>query len=136
LGPSHDYPLTRLIYPPPTDEPPDTVGLNSWGWLVNLIFEAAKQDPERILPDVAIFVGDTTHAFRTGQFEERYKLKRDWMTQIFGARTDEMLHLLAEYEGQHQYAVEAKREAQTWLNDLASGTSPAPSTTPQAGESH
>ncbi len=126
LGPAHDYPLTRLIYPPPTDEPPDTFALESLGWLVDLIFETARQDSERILPDVAIFVGDTTHGFRSGQFEERYKLKRDWVTRIFGTRTEEILRLLAGYAGKHQYALEARREAQTWLKEVADGMPPLP----------
>jgi hypothetical protein len=70
--------LTRLIYPPPTDEPPDTISFDEWGWLVPIILDAARIDPERILPDLAVLVGDTIHGFRTGQFEQRYKLKRDW----------------------------------------------------------
>jgi hypothetical protein len=122
LGPEHEYPLTRLIYPPPTDEPPDTIPSNSWAWLVELIFDAAKLDEERILPDVAIFVGDTSHGFRTGKFEERYKLRRDWMKEIFGARTDQMLKLLAAYGGSNQYAMDAKREAEAWLKERASAS--------------
>jgi hypothetical protein len=125
LGPQHEYPLTRLVYPPPTDEPADTVPLDSWGWLVDLIIEAASVNEERIVPDVAILVGDTTHGFRTGKFEERYKLRREWMTQVFGARTDEMLHILAEYHGSHEHALNATKEAALWLKERASNpTSP------------
>jgi hypothetical protein len=41
LGSAHDYPLTRLIFPPPTDEPPDSIPFEDWGWLVGTIIDAA-----------------------------------------------------------------------------------------------
>ncbi len=115
LGPKHEYPLTRLVYPPPSDEPPDTQPLNSWGWLVGLILAAAATREERIVPDVAIMVGDTSSGFRSGNFEDRYKLKRDWMTQIFGDRTRQMLTIFADYKGKNEYALGAKVGALQWL---------------------
>jgi hypothetical protein len=33
---------------------------------------------------------------------------------------------LATYEGEHQYASEAKREAQIWLKEIADGPAPTP----------
>jgi len=136
LGAKHEYPLTRLVYPPPMDEPPDTVPLDSWGWLVDLIITTAKANEERIVPDVSVMVGDTLHGFRTGQFEQRYKLKREWMSQIFGARTDEMLHILADYRGRHEHAVGARAEAKLWLAEKAN-SAPTESEPPvQADRDH
>lgn len=124
LGPKHDYPLTRLVYPPPSDEPPDTQPLNGWGWLVDLIVAAAPSS-DRIIPDVAIMVGDTSAGFRSGRFDERYKLKRDWLAEIFGVRTDDMLRIFAEYEGKNEYALGAKAEAKKWLAERADPAAPA-----------
>jgi hypothetical protein len=117
LDPNHEYPLTRLVYPPPSDEPLDTQPKNSWGWLVGLILAAAVAHEERIVPDVAIMVGDTTSGFRSGNFEDRYKLKRDWVTEIFGDRTPEMLQIFAGYSGKNEYALGAKVASQQWLDE-------------------
>jgi hypothetical protein len=124
LGTVNDYPLTRLIFPPPTDEPPDTVGLDEWAWLVPIIIDAARVNPDRVLSDVAVLVGDTIHGFRTGQFQQRYKLKRDWLTKIFGDRSDDVIALLANYQGSHEWAREAKQEAQTWLSERSAPSKP------------
>ena len=117
LGTEHPYALTRLVFPPPTDEPSDPVPFEGWSWLVDLIIEAAKRSPEKILPDVAILVGDTTHGFRTGTFEEGYLLKRDWLSKIFGSRAKEILEILAEYSGPNEYANHAKVAARAWLDE-------------------
>jgi hypothetical protein len=117
LGSEHPYALTRLVYPPPTNEPPDTVPANSWGWLTELIVAAAKDAEEQIVPDVAVMIGDTTHGFRSGRFEQQYKLKREWMSELFGNRTLEMLRILADYDGSHEYAIAAKEEARQWLSE-------------------
>jgi hypothetical protein len=124
LGTVHEYPLTRLIYPPPTDEPADTVELEHWAWLVPIIIDAAKINPDRIIPDIAVLVGDTVHGFRTGQFEQRYKLKREWLTKIFGDRSDDVIALLADYQGSHEWAREAKQEALTWLSERSATSKP------------
>jgi energy-coupling factor transporter ATP-binding protein EcfA2 len=119
LGSQHEVPLTRLVYPPPSDQPPDTISFSSWGWLVDLIIEAARTNEERVVPDVAVLVGDTMQGFRTGTFERRYILKRDWMTEIFGPRTDDMLHILADYHGGQEHALGARKEAKMWLAERA-----------------
>ena len=95
------------------------MALSSWGWLVDLMIEAAKNAPHRIVPDVVILVGDTAHGIRSGNFEQRYKLKRDRMLEIFGARTEEMLSMMAQYDGDHEYALLARGEAGGWLAELA-----------------
>ena len=131
LGTQHEYPLTRFIFPPPTDEPQDTVALSSWGWLVDIIVEAAEKAPNRILPDVAVLVADTAHGIRSGRFEERYRLKREWMTEIFGPRTREMLALMARYDGDHEYAKYGRDEASRWLAEpTQSDASEDPTNTP------
>ncbi len=53
--------------------------------------------------------------FRTGQFDQRYELKRDKLSEFFGDRTRVMLGLLAEYGGSNEYAVAAKEEAKKWI---------------------
>ena len=113
----HEYPLTRLINPPPLDEPPDPIPWNSWSWLVPLIIEAAKVDEARIIPDVAIFVGDISDSVEMGRFAQHYKLKRERMAEFFGGQTDAMLGILAEYGGDHRYALAAKEEATQWIEE-------------------
>ena len=115
LDPDHEFPLTRLVYPPPSRQPPDPIPWNGWAWLVPLIIEAAKVDEERIVPDIAVLVGDTTVGFRTGQFDRRYELKRDKLSEFFGDQTPAMLGLLAEYGGSNEYALDAKEEAKKWI---------------------
>ena len=115
LDPDHEYPLTRLVYPPPSREPPDPIPWNGWAWLVPLIIEAAKLDEDRIIPDVAVLVGETAVGVRTGQFDQRYELKREKLSEFFGDRTRVMLGLLAEYGGGNEYALAAKEEAKKWI---------------------
>ena len=115
LDPYHQYPLTRLVIPPPTHEPPDPISWDGWGWLVPLIIKAARLDEDRIIPDVTVLVGDTTVGFRTGQFDQRYELKRDKLSEFFGDQTRVMLAILAAYGGSNEYAVAAKEEAKKWI---------------------
>ena len=111
LGPEHECPLTRLVHPPPLHEPPDPIPWNSWAWLVPIIIKAAKVDEARIVPDVAILVGDTGVGVRTGQFDQRYELKREQMAEFFGDQTGVILNILAEYSGNNEYAMAAKEDA-------------------------
>ena len=115
LGPEHEYSLTRLVYPPPSREPADPIPRDSWEWLVPLIIEAAKVDEDRIVPDIVALVGDTAVGVRTGQFDQRYELKRDKLSEFFGDHTRVMLGILAEYSGNNEYAVAAKEEAKKWI---------------------
>lgn len=115
LGPEHEYALTRLVHPPPLNEPPDPIPWDSWASLVPIIIEAAKVNEDRIVPDVAILVGDTAVGVRTGQFDQPYELKREQMVEFFGNQTHVMLEILAEYGGKHEYALAAKEEATKWI---------------------
>ena len=115
LGPEHEYALTRLVHPPPLNEPPDPIPWDSWASLVPIIIEAAKVNEDRIVPDVASLVGDTAVGVRTGQFDQRYELKREQMVEFFGNQTHVMLEILAEYGGKHEYALAAKEEATKWI---------------------
>ena len=115
LGPEHEYSLTRLVYPPPSREPTDPIPRDRWEWLVPLIIEAAKVDEDRIVPDIVVLVGDTAVGVRTGQFDQRYELKRDKLSEFFGDQTRVMLGLLAEYGGSNEYAMAAKEDAKKWI---------------------
>ena len=117
LGPEHEYALTRLVHPPPLNEPPDPIRRDSWASLVPIIIEAAKVNEDRIVPDVAILVGDTAVGVRTGQFDQRYELKRERMAEFFGNQIDVMLDVLAEYSGNNEYALAAKEEAKKWITE-------------------
>jgi hypothetical protein len=48
------------------------------------------------------------------------------MRVIFGARTEEMLRILAAYRGEHEQARYAKKEASQWLAELSSESPPTP----------
>ena len=117
LAPEHDYPLTRLVHPPPTDEPEDPVEADGWAWLVPHIIDAARADEERIVPDVAILVGDTAAGIRSGRFEKRYELQRERMADFFGDRTEAMLEILAAYSGNDEWALAAREEARRWSDE-------------------
>jgi hypothetical protein len=118
LGPVESYAITRLIYPPPTHQPPDTVPFSAWGWLVSLLIPAARMTEERVVPDLAVLVIDSTSGFRSGDLVERYILMRDRVVEIFGDRLREMLEIFAGYEGDHKHAVGAKEGAIAWLKEL------------------
>lgn len=114
---SSDYPITRLVYPPPTEEPPDTVRLDSWQWLVAVALPAASTSPERIIPDLAVLVTDTSHGFRSRDFTQLYKLKRDWCASFFGSQLREALLIFDSYAGDDKHARAAKAEAHSWLGE-------------------
>ena len=52
-----------------------------------------------------------------GQFAQHYKLKRERMAEFLGGQTDAMLGILAEYGGDHRYALAAKEEATQWIEE-------------------
>ena len=122
VGPGHDCALTNLVHPPPTDEPPDPVATDSWGWLVPHIVGAAKADEDRIVPDVAILVGDTASDARLDRFEKRYELKRERMAEFFGDWTEEVLRILAAYRGDEEWAVLAREESKNWIHEKSKGS--------------
>lgn len=133
LGPLDSYSVTRLIYPPPTHQPPDTIPLSSWAWLVELLIPASRVAEERVVPDLAVLVIDSTSGFRSGDLIERYVLLRDKVMEIFGDRTPEVLGIFASYQGEHKHAMGAKNGAIEWLAELRQGRS-AGATSPNSSD--
>jgi hypothetical protein len=117
LGPMDEYPLTRLIYPPPTDEPPDPVPFRSWRWFANLVIAAAEKEPARIVPDIAALFLERSHELVDGALERRYRLRRERVREIFDDRSDDMLRILATYQGDDEYGVAARDEARRAVSE-------------------
>ena len=91
-----------------------------------LLIDGAKHDPEIIIPELATLAGDEqSGATATGPqdppvFVRRYKIDRDRMAALFERRLDEALELLANYDGDSPYAVRAKDDARSWIEERRS----------------
>jgi hypothetical protein len=118
LSPQHRYALTRFVLPPPTNEPADTIAPHEWDWLMPLIISAAATDPQMIVPDIAIMLGNVDHRFSHdddgARLNEVYTLNRERVDALGAARADEIISILATYSGEDKYAIAAKSEAQKW----------------------
>ena len=122
LGPKHDYALTSLVHPEQTNEPPDPVASNSWGWLVPHIIDAARMDEDRIVPDVITLVLVAAAAIRSDRPYTRYELNREKMAEFFGDQTEAMLDILADHSGNEESTRAAREGARAWIDELSKGS--------------
>ena len=113
------YKVSRLITQ--TGKDTSLSAFQAWrDYLPPILVDGAKSDPEIIIPEIANLAGDEQSGIvaATGyppKFINPYKIDRERMTTLFGERLNEVLALLAEYEGDNAYAVRAKNDAKSWL---------------------
>ena len=125
LATNHPYTIMQLI----TETDVDTTATAYEAWqhyLPPILIDGAKQDPELIIPELANLAGDEESGYRAlgplypPVFTRRYRVDRERMTVLFGARLDEALELLVQYDGDNPYAVRAKDDAKSWLKERQS----------------
>ena len=91
-------------------------------FLPQLLIDGAKHDPDAVVPELANLAGGTGSytvmgvAGRT-KMVRHYEIDRERMASLFGEKLDEMLRLLAEYNGDDEYAVRAKDDARSWIKE-------------------
>ncbi len=91
-------------------------------FLPQLLIGGAKHDPDAVVPELANLAGGTGSytvmgvAGRT-KMVRHYEIDRERMASLFGEKLDEMLRLLAEYNGDDEYAVRAKDDARSWIKE-------------------
>ncbi len=113
------YKVSRLITQ--TGKDTSLSAFQAWrDYLPPILVDGAMSDPEIIIPEIANLAGDEQSGIvaATGyppKFINPYKIDRERMTTLFGERLNEVLTLLAEYEGDNAYAVRAKDDAKSWL---------------------
>lgn len=122
LVPEHPYSVWRLITR--TDVGTGRAAYSEWkDYWPGVLVEGARLEPEIVVPELAILAGDEQSGRMALEpeyppvFLRRYKIDRERMTALCGDRLDEVLALLAEYDGENPYAVRAKQDAAEWLNE-------------------
>ena len=83
----------------------------------------ARTHPDIILAEVANLLGDeesgrSTTDLETPRFLGRYAIDRGRAEAVLGGALDDVLALVAEYEGSNLYVMRAKEEAARWLREL------------------
>lgn len=91
-----------------------------WIWFSNLLLDAAKIDPQCIIPQIVCFVTDEQHSFESGF---TFVFKDDFAKEFWPDRYDELMHLLVRpisYEGFSDREVgrlkEASKAALAWIS--------------------
>ena len=125
LATQHPYTVMRLVTQ--TDVDSSVSAYEVWrDYLPPLLIDGAKHDPETIISELANLAGDEQSGYRAvgpqypPVFVRRYKIDRERMTVLFGERLDEVLSLLAEYDGNNAYAKRAKDDARSWIEERGS----------------
>ena len=122
LTPQHPYSIFLLITQAGVET--DISAYRAWqDYLPSVLIDGARQKPEIVVPDLANLVGDEQSGHRAigpmypPVFLRRYKIDRERMTTLFGERIEELLLVLAEYDGTNPYASRAKEDARAWLSE-------------------
>ena len=120
LTPEHPYSIFLFITQGGAET--DISAYSAWqDYLPSILIDGARQEPERVVPELANLAGDEQSAHRAGGpayppvFLRRYKIDQERMMGLFGDRIEEVLLLLAEYDGTNPYASRAKGDARAWL---------------------
>jgi hypothetical protein len=118
---SEDQPqaLSRFITPPSEDEPPDSVTPVDLRWFAEIVTDAARIAPALIVPDVVVTFGRFGHRFERGDdaglgLVDTYSLDRDRFAEFFGARTDDMLDAIAEFQTDTSVVLTAQPQVREW----------------------
>lgn len=80
------------------------------------------------MPEIANLAGDEQSGIVAAgdnyppMFINRYTIDRGRMTAFFGDHLDEVLNVLASYQGNDPYAVRARGAARDWLDERRGGS--------------
>ena len=127
LTPQHPYSIILLITQAGVET--DISAYRAWqDYLPSILIDGARQEPEIVVLELANLAGDEQSGHRAvgpqypPVFLRRYKIDRERMTVLFGERIEEVLLLLAEYDGTNPYASRAKDDASAWLAERGEET--------------
>ena len=121
LSKEHPHTVVNLV-----TESGDDAGLSAdaaWrDYLPSLLIEGAEHDSETVVPQLARLAGGTGSYTLTGvvgstRSVRRYEIDRERMASLFGEDLDAVLRLMAEYNGDDEYAVRAKDDATSWMEE-------------------
>jgi hypothetical protein len=122
LTPRQPYMIGRLITETGADRSAEA--FDAWkDYLPPLLLDGARTDPEAVVPEIANLAGDEQSGIVAAGddyppiFINRYTIDRTRMTAFFGDRLDEVLHVMASYQGNDAYAVRARDAAKDWLHE-------------------
>lgn len=122
LTPREPYMIGRLITQTGADRRAEA--FEEWkDYLPNLLLDGSRTDPDVIVPEIANLVGDEQSGIVAAGneyppiFINRYAIDRARMTAVFGERVDEVLNVLASYQGNDAYAARARDAAKVWLDE-------------------
>ena len=83
------------------------IGIQKWGLhFAELVLDGVKKHPETMLPQLASLSDSGGRS---------YTMDRSRMKRFFSDKTERALDLLAEYQGQEEYLLNAKQQAVSWL---------------------
>lgn len=119
LSEDQPYALSRFITPPSKDEPPDTVTLVDLRWFAEIVTDAARISPALIVHDIVVTFGRFGHRFERGEgaglgLIETYSLDRDRVAEFFGARTDDILAVIVEFQTDSPVVLTAQPQVREW----------------------
>ena len=122
LTPRQPYMIGRLITQTGADRSAEA--FDAWrDYLPPLLLDGARTDPEAVVPEIANLAGDEQSGIVAAGddyppiFINRYTIDRTRMTGFFGDRLDEVLDVLASYQGNEAFAVRARDAAKDWLHE-------------------
>jgi KAP family P-loop domain len=117
------YALLHFVRPP--DHRDDLIDIRpeDRAWLAPLLIQAARQQPQQVIPNVLLMFGDNDTWFSLEQDEKRrlekaYVLNREQMELIFGDHVIEMLEIIVEHEPQDDIERRAATLAAAWLAEI------------------
>ena len=121
LSPGNPWCVSRLVLCMAAGE--SGVALETWReQLAPELVRTARTDPEVILPELANLLGDTESSMTVPDsdpptFVRRYAIDQRLAIGVLGDTLDDVLCLVAEYEGSNVYVVGAKEAARGWLRE-------------------
>ena len=122
LNPEHPYQVGRFITQ--TGRQSDAATFGRWrDYFSAILIDGARRSPDVVMPEIANLAGDAESGMVAAKeqyppaFINRYRIDRERMEALFGGDLNEVLALLAEYAGENPWALRAKDEATTWLQE-------------------